>query len=92
MDTSKSFKIDEELVCRKNQDGTIVLMKMDESDNFYKVNGVATEVWELLQNNVAVDEIYNLLTDKYDVTREKIVEDTENFIADLLKFGMVTFN
>lgn len=89
---NNKLKVNEQLVCRKNQDGTVILMRMDESSNFYKITGVATEVWEKLQNKVSLENIYTELSEKYSVSKKQIIEDTENFIADLVKYGMVTYN
>ena len=89
---NNKLKVNEQLVCRKNQYGTVILMRMDESSNFYKITGVATEVWEKLQNKVSLENIYTELSEKYSVSKKQIIEDTENFIADLVKYGMVTYN
>ena len=68
---NNKLKVNEQLVCRKNQDGTVILMRMDESSNFYKITGVATEVWEKLQNKVSLENIYTELSEKYSVSKKQ---------------------
>lgn len=80
----------EDIVCRKNQDGTIVIMKMDDSDLFYKIDGIAAEIWLRLEKKEVIRDIFSAIMDDYDVAEEKLKEDMLIFLKDLLKNELIT--
>lgn len=41
--------IAKEIVARKNQDGTVILMRLDESTSFFKITGIAAEIWYAIE-------------------------------------------
>lgn len=44
------FVVSKKVISRRNQDGTIVLMKLDETSLFYKIEGLAVHVWTEFQS------------------------------------------
>ena len=45
LNLEQAFICEKDLVSRKNQDGTVILMKLDDSSVFYKINGFASILW-----------------------------------------------
>lgn len=84
------FKISDDIVCRKNQDGTVVIMKMDDSDLFYKIHGVAAEMWHKFERGDSLGNILTELGNKYDVEKEVIQKDATAYLDEILKLEMVT--
>ena len=85
------FKKSEEIVDRKNNnENIVVLMKMDDSSSFYKIKGVATEVWELLGEKKSVKEIVDNLNDQYSVDDGQIRKDVEKFLDELLEMEVIS--
>ena len=80
---SKQVKLTPDLVARNNDDGTIVVMRMDESNLFFKIDGVAAEVWKGLNANKGLQEIFDEIKGSYDVTDEQLKGDMEKFLNDL---------
>jgi hypothetical protein len=80
---SKQVKITPDLVARNNDDGTIVVMRMDESNLFFKIDGVAAEVWRGLNANKNLEEIFNEIKSSYDVSDDQLKGDIEKFLTDL---------
>ena len=80
---NKQVKITPDLVARNNDDGTIVVMRMDESNLFFKIDGVAAEVWKGLNANKGLQEIFNDIKGSYDVSDDQLKGDIEKFISDL---------
>lgn len=85
------FKRSEEIVDRKNNnENVIVLMKMDDSSSFYKIRGVATEVWELLSEGKPVKTIIEEITGRYEAPKDKIREDVEKFLNELMEMDVIS--
>ncbi len=85
----KSIKVQEDLVARNNDDGTIVVMRMDESNLFFKIDGVAAEVWKGLNANKNLKQIYADIKAGYDVSDDQLLNDMEAFIGDLQSRDLV---
>jgi hypothetical protein len=83
-DDSK-FQKHEDVVSRKNANDIVVLMKMDDSSSFFKINGVAAEVWELIDGGMSVKEVVDKLSIEYNVTREQLQSDVNGLLTNLLE-------
>ena len=83
------YVIDDEIVASRNNDGSIVAMKVDDSDLFYKITGVATEVWNKLEAGANTDEIITSITSEYEISKDVVEKDIEEFYKDLLKFNII---
>ncbi|OUR93614.1 hypothetical protein A9Q84_19285 [Halobacteriovorax marinus] len=83
-DDSK-FQKHEDVVSRKNANDIVVLMKMDDSSSFFKINGVAAEVWELIDSGLSVKEVIDKLTAEYNVSREQLQGDVNSLLTNLLE-------
>ena len=84
-----NYAIEEGIVSRNNQDGTIILMKMDEGSTFFKINGVAAEVWKELSEKKNLNQIKEKILMNYNSTEVKVNEDVENFIDSLVKKNLI---
>ena len=85
--------IDPEIVFRTNKDGTVVVMKMDNDDKFYKINGVAADLWCHFNNNTKpLEEIFDTVSKSYSVSKEKIIADSEGFLSKISSLKLVTIN
>ena len=83
-DDSK-FQKHEDVVSRKNANDVIVLMKMDDSSSFFKINGVAAEVWELIESGLTVKEVLIKLSADYDVSEDQLKSDINDLLTNLLE-------
>lgn len=88
--SSMTYEIDSEIIASRNNDGSIVAMKVDDSDLFYKITGVATEVWGYLEQGLSKSEIISKITNDFQVSEEQTQKDFDNFITDLKKFNILT--
>jgi hypothetical protein len=80
----KVYEVNEDIVSRDNQDGTVVLMKMDESEIFYKIDGVAAAIWKEIKSGKAVGNIKTDIMGQYDVTGEQLNSDLNTFVTELI--------
>ncbi len=89
IDLNQIPKMQENIISRENQDGTIVLMKPDDLDLFYKIDGVAASVWKQLQTDSNLEQIIQDLSKQYDVSTKQIEDDINSFFNDLKKFEII---
>jgi hypothetical protein len=57
---------------------------------FYRFNGTATRVWELIAQPRTLGELCDSLADEYDVAPADCEADTLELLSDLEKDGLVT--
>ena len=84
-----NYVVQESVVSRANQDGTVIIMKMDEGNTFFKINGVAAEVWKELSNNKNINQICVEIINSYNENEEKIKNDITNFVETLLTKDLI---
>lgn len=87
----KEFKLNlsDEVVTRKNSDGSIILMKMDDGDIFYKMEGVSSEVYKRLEAGKSLFDISNEILAEYEVDEKTLMNDLSKLIGDLSKVGLI---
>jgi hypothetical protein len=78
------YKKPDDVVARTNQDGTFVVMKMDDSNVFFKINGVAADVWKGLLEGKTPEALIGEIEQSYESPRDVIEADVSQFITELL--------
>jgi hypothetical protein len=86
---SKEVKASPDLVTRNNQDGTIILMKLDESNVFFKIEGVAAEVWKGISLGEKPLPIIQRLLTEYEVSEDNLRGDVTNLLHELQKRDLI---
>lgn len=86
---SKNYSVQEDIVSRINPNGTVVLMKMDDSEIFFKVSGVAAEVWKGIEEGAELPLVISKIVEDYDCSVEQVEEDTRSFIEELIKKDII---
>jgi hypothetical protein len=78
------------LVCRVNKDGSIIVMKMNDDDLFYKVNGVAADMWQKFSDKkIHLGHIVNDLSKEYSIPVERIVADAQSFLNKAIELDFI---
>lgn len=86
---NSKFSFSENIVQRRNPDGSIVVMSISDEDLFYKITGVAADIFTRLDGTTSIGEILQEVHKDYEVTLEKLYEDTENFLNALIKLNII---
>lgn len=85
-----NIQVREEVVFRSNKDGSIVVMKMNDDDIFYKINGVAAEMWQKFsEKECNLGDVANDLSENYAIPSEKIILDAQVFLAKVLELELI---
>jgi len=85
----QTYQIASGTVARKNPDGSMIVMKMDDSSFFYKIDGIASEVWSLLSEKTSSDKLVSELTKKYPDFSENLQKDIPVFMTELLNKKLI---
>ena len=87
---NSNIELNAGVVFRSNKDGTIVVMKMNDDDMFYKINGVAAEIWQNFSDKtVNLGVIAESIAKDYSVSPEKIILDSQEFLSKAIKMDLI---
>ena len=65
-------------------DGEMVLLDMA-SENYFGLDAVASDIWQLLQDGKTLQEVYDALLEMYDVSSDQLKNDLTAFVNKLLE-------
>jgi len=60
-----------------------------EQGKYFMIKGVGNDIWDMLADDVAVEEIIQKLLAEYDVTEEVCVKEVLDFMNNLEKNGII---
>lgn len=88
----KRFIKDESFVSRKIGNTFIVVpikRKASEIESIYKMDEVASRIWELIDSEKRVEQIRDTIVDEFEVSSEKAGTDLVEFLQQLESIGAV---
>lgn len=77
------------IVFRKNKDGSVLITQLNNDNKFYKINGVAADLWMKLDGTLTLQKIMQELLETYDVDSNRLYQDSESCINELIKLDFV---
>lgn len=83
------YNKNENFVHRKNPDDSIILMKVTDDDDFFKITGVASQVWQRIDGVKTIQEILESILAEYNVTADQLAKDTEPFLDKLVELEVI---
>ena len=75
-------------VCSAELDGEVCLFN-PQSAAYLNLNSTGSHIWNLLEAPAELDELINKLQELFDVDQVTCRNDTETFVAEALKQGML---
>lgn len=89
---NSKIKLSDDLISRVNQDNTIIVMRMDDDEFFYKIEGVAAEIWLKLNSDqsIKLETIVNELANSYKMNSEIIINDSQEFLNKVLNLKFIS--
>lgn len=63
-------------------DGEEVILSLD-SGTYFRLAGVGTRIWKIIQTPTKTKEIYSTICDEYDISSEQCREDIQQFLSKL---------
>ncbi len=81
-----------EVLWKKNFDGSIAILKLDETDFYFSLDGIAAEVWAHMDGKKPIAEISAKLIKKYSPPFAKFQADVAKLLDTLVKEQLITFS
>lgn len=92
IDGKTILEVSSDIVSRKNQDGTVVLMRMDDSELFYKIDGIAAEFFSQIDGKKNLESLLQGMVEKHKAHEMQLVKDINSFVKKLLDMKMIQKN
>lgn len=89
MANDKKYKISDDTLHRVNEDESVAIMHMDDSDHFFTVNGLAAQIWVSLKEAKTFDQVVGEFRETYENLPEVFERDTSNLINELLSNKLI---
>lgn len=84
-DPAQVYEAKKSLISRLNQDNTVIIMKTDNTEIFYKINGVAALIWNLFKSPASPAQILAAVTAQFpQVSPEQIKDDFNSFMNKIV--------
>ena len=68
--------------------GETVLLDLN-SENYFGLNEIGTRIWQLLQEDGNLQQVYDIMLDEYDVDEKQLGKDMEELVARLVDAGLI---
>lgn len=85
---SKQYKIVEDILF--NQVGDEGILLHISSGTYYCLNEISVIFWLALSEAQSLDLVIDEVISEYEVERERVFEDLQNFIQDLSKLNLIS--
>lgn len=89
------MKVDKEFILREIAGDYIIIptgKTVLEFNGLITVNEVGVSIWNMLQEDVTLDEIVKGILDEYDVEESVAKEDVEEFLNNLVAGGILEWD
>lgn len=85
LELNKNYIANKNLISRRNQDETVIIMKTDNANIFYKIDGLSGQIWQLFQTSANAQDVLNALVVRFnDLPKDKVESDFFGFFNQLL--------
>ena len=81
--------LQDNIISKRNIDGDLIILSLDQDDQFYKLNGVSSEIWESIDDEKSWAQILAPVLSIYEVTEKQLNEDMSQFVEDLKKYSLL---
>lgn len=68
--------------------GEKVMIDFD-SGKYFMIKGTGNDIWDLIQEEITVDDIIKKLLQDYDVTEEECIKSVEEFLLKLKDYEFI---
>lgn len=89
LNPDQGLQLSKEIIVRKNQDETVIVMRLDESAMFYKIDGIAAKVWSSLVERKTLTQLVEEFSNQHPEHKAQVGEDISNFVNDLLNKNLI---
>jgi len=76
----------QQVSCDMNGDVVILSLK---DGVYYELESVGARVWKLIQNGTTINEVRDIISEEYDVERERCEDDLQELFQDMAAKGLI---
>src|SRR5579883_3439776 len=77
------------VISRRNQNGTVILMKLDKATSFYKIDGIAAEVWTCFEAPKALGPMIEHFGKRYPAKAKSLHKEIDALVKKLVKLELL---
>jgi hypothetical protein len=85
------YHVNHPQVINETIDGEAIMINLV-TGNYYSLDTTGAEIWELLEQSVAVDDIITVLGLRYDAPKEIIHKAVDDLLTKLLREQLIVFD
>ena len=83
------FQVSDDVIAKRRENGDILLVKLDDNDIYFTINGISVDVWEKLEKGKTLEEIEEALAEKYPNETKAIKTLLKKFTNDLVSKNLL---
>lgn len=83
------YLISKNLISRRNQDGSVILMKLDETSYFYKITGIIAAMWNELESAKSASALIEHYSGFYPDFKVRMGKEIPQLLEKLAKWGLL---
>lgn len=69
-------------------DGDVVMLSVENAE-YYHLNSIGTDIWNILSTPKKYQELINTLTEFYEISKNECEIDTEPFLHEMIDRGII---
>lgn len=83
------MKINDKYELKMVLDNYVLIDNSKNSNHIIKINEVSKRIFECIKEGKNKDEIIDILLNEYDVSKEQLLKDIDDFISDSISKGII---
>jgi hypothetical protein len=88
MTSTQHFRIKKPNVIFESFDNEVVLINLD-NGNYYSIQGVASEIWELIEGGIPLQGIISHISNRYRGGQKEVEQAVRQFLEELSQDGLI---
>jgi len=76
---------------RERKGGTIVLLKLDNDQFFFRMSGLVAKIWKLIDGKRSVSKIREVIRRRYNPPEARFTKDLQKLLKTLEKEELIEF-
>jgi hypothetical protein len=83
------LRVEQDLLARKNTDGSLAIMRLDNDESFFILDGIAAEFWAMIDGNSPISTLKQQLVRKHQPPVVEFDRDVARLVTELKKERLV---
>jgi hypothetical protein len=93
IDLKKKYEANPDALSKKGEDGSMIVILLNDDDFYFKVDGIASEIWKCITTEeekfLTPENVYQEMLSRFNPPVEQFDKDFHNFYLDLLDKNLI---